>query len=285
MVDPQLHVDYHCHTRVSDGALAPEALVDLALAQGVESLAITDHDTMEGFRQVREACPLELVPGVEWSTGWDDREVHVVGLGLDAEAACLRGAEIRQQSVRLERAFEMARQLEKAGFDGAMAHVETLAQEKGLQIGRPHLAAWLVAQGHVLDVKAAFRRWLGICKPAYVRSGWMRLDEAIALNRSAGGLSVLAHPHRYGLSRSKTARLIADFVAAGGEALEVAVPTLIGHERDWISRQCIESGLYASTGSDFHRPGQPWAMLGRVPPLPTGCKPVRTLLFPGDVSS
>lgn len=254
-------LDFHTHTTASDGALTPATLVQRALARGVEQLAITDHDTLAGYRVAARSAELadaglRLVAGVELSCCWSGVNVHVVGLDVDADHPALADGVARLDAARRERAVVIARRLEKLGMPGALEGAQAEAGDS--QIGRPHFAAWMVARGHVSEPSVAFDRYLGRGKPGDVKTFWPTLDEVTAWIVAAGGVAVLAHPLKYRLTRSRLERLTRDFCQAGGGAIEV----LTGRQTPDQGRQLRDLArrhqLAVSVGSDFHQE-QPWA--------------------------
>jgi len=134
-------------------------------------------------------------------------------------------------------------------------------------VGRMHFARALVDLGHVRNEEMAFRRWLKAGRPAHVAGGWLSLENAVAAIRASGGTAVVAHPQRYDLSHAKLLRLVDDFIAVGGEALELGAARLSANDIDTILGLCARRGLALSTGSDFHAPG-PLAELGQVAAIP-----------------
>ncbi len=267
--------DLHTHTCLSDGTLAPAALVSRAAAAGIDVLAVTDHDCTDGLAEaaaeaVRQG--IRLVPGVEISVTWEAHTIHLVGLGIDPAAPALDEGLRRLRKVRDWRALEMARGLEAAGIPGALDAVRALAG--GPILSRTHFARFLVAQGRARRVGDVYRRYLVRGRPGYVRVQWAGLGEAIGWIRAAGGEAVLAHPARYRLRRGDLERLLEAFRTAGGVALEVVSGS---HPPDAVRRMARLArafGLRASRGSDYHGPELNWFELGRLPPLPNGCVPV-----------
>ncbi|WP_143735600.1 PHP domain-containing protein [Microbulbifer mangrovi] len=278
-------IDLHCHSTASDGILSPTALVSRAKSAGVTLLALTDHDTVAGIDEAEAEArvqELTLLPGIELTALWGRRVVHIVGLNVDRRAAALVQAIGRRDQLRRERAQQIAERLEKRGFAGALAGAQMLAGE-GV-IGRPHFARWMVEAGHVSDSGKAFKRYLGAGKIGDVTVPWPDMVETVAAIRGAGGAAVLAHPLKYGLTRTKLRALLVDFCAAAGDAVEV----VCGQQNPVQTREILglldqaaasdgESGrLLASLGSDFHQPDQPWRALGCVR-LPAGVEPVWNL--------
>jgi predicted metal-dependent phosphoesterase TrpH len=269
-----MRYDLHSHSTASDGTLAPAELVRHAAAQGLDVLALTDHDVTAGLAEAQRTAAevgVVLVPGVEISVNWNHQLLHIVGLGIEPGHEVLqRGLSTLRES-RIRRAQEIGRRLAKKGIDGAYEGAQALAA--GPSLGRTHFARYLVAQGHARDVQEAFDRYLKRGKPAYLPGQWAALADAVRWIRAAGGQAVIAHPMRYSLSAARFQALLGEFKEAGGEALEVvsgsfphgATPSLANYARRY--------GLLASAGSDYHGPGQS-SELGRVPALPEGCVPV-----------
>jgi hypothetical protein len=267
--------DLHAHTFYSDGALAPAELVARAAANGVQVLALTDHDVTDGVPEAQAAAQqagITLVPGVEISVTWGGQTVHIVGLQSDITHPGLQAGLARLREFRAWRAEEIGRRLAKAGIPGAIEGARARAQ-RGL-VSRTHFAQFLVAAGHAADVRSVFKKFLVHGKPGYVPGEWASLDEAIGWIRAAGGQAVLAHPARYKITATRLKKLLGEFRAAGGAAIEVVSGS---HSRDDMFRfaQFAHSfGLLASSGSDFHGPQNYYMDLGPLPPLPDGCIPV-----------
>lgn len=260
--------DLHCHSTASDGVLSPPELVRRAAGEGVEVLALTDHDSVAGIGEgAREAGRLgiRLLSGVELTASWAGRMVHLVGLGFDPVAECLRDYLEELDHLRLERAERLAGKLMRKGMPDLLPAALEAAGDG--QIGRPHFARALVDAGLCDSEKQAFQRYLGTGKLGDVRMPWPEMARAIGVLHDAGGLCVLAHPTKYRLTFTRLRTLINDFCNAGGDAIEVAYAGIKPeHQRELlkISRQ---RGLKVSAGSDFHRPGSPWCELGRFLPL------------------
>lgn len=270
-------VDLHTHSHCSDGGLSPAELVLQAARAGVRVLALTDHDTTAGVAAAEAAAAtqgLQLLPGLELSTSWNGISVHVVGLGVDIREAGLVEGLARQANARGNRARQIADRLEKLRVPGAYEGALALAGAEPDRISRTHFAQWLLAQGRIGSMQGAFDKYLGNGKPADVPMPWVDLPQAVALIRNAGGTAVLAHPGRYPLTRTKLRALIAAFVAAGGEAMEVATATEKPDMVRYLGQLAVQGGLDASQGSDFHGAHMPWIQLGRFPALPEGCHPV-----------
>jgi predicted metal-dependent phosphoesterase TrpH len=270
-----LRYDLHSHSTASDGTVSPGELVRHAASQGVDVLALTDHDVTTGLAEAEQAAGetgVTLVRGVEISVTWIHQLLHIVGLGIDPHNEELQLGLAGLRDFRVWRAEEMGRRLEKRGIEGAYAGARALA--KGPSIGRTHFARFLVMQGKARDMQDAFDKYLKRGKPGHVPGKWASLGEAVGWIRAAGGQAVIAHPARYSLSAARFRDLLFEFKDMGGVALEVisgshphgATPMLANHARHYE--------LLASVGSDYHGPGQSYNELGRLPGLPAGCVPV-----------
>jgi predicted metal-dependent phosphoesterase TrpH len=273
-------VDLHSHSSASDGLLSPDEVARRAAANGVDVLALTDHDETSGLPQARavaEPLGLRFIDGVEISIEWGGLQVHVVGLGFDTRNAALAAGLETIRSGRVERARRMAEELERFGipgcFDGAMRHAENPAL-----IGRSHFARYLVEIGVSRDVRSVFDTLLVPGKPGYVTHRWATLEEALGWILGAGGVAALAHPGRYKFSRQELRALLGDFKAMGGQAIEVVSGSHSQEQSADFARLAREYGFLASCGSDFHGPGESHVDIGRHAPLPGDLAPVWTLL-------
>lgn len=266
--------DLHCHSDLSDGELSPAELVQRAHDNGVSFLSITDHDSLAVYRSPALSVPagLTLVPGIELSTQWRGRGIHIVGLNVDPFNETLVAGALAQQQVRVQRAGKIAQRLERAGHSGALARATELAN--GNAIGRPHFATFLVEIGAVKTSKAAFRKYLGTGKTGDVRRDWATMDEVVNWIDGAGGVAVIAHPAHYKLTNTRLRELVDDFQAMGGRGIEVVSGSQTLDTTQKLAKIANEKGLFASCGSDFHRPAASWSDLGRFPSLPDTCTPV-----------
>ena len=268
-------VDLHTHSLRSDGALEPAHLVERAAAAGIGLLALTDHDTTAGLEEARTAADrarVRLVPGVEISATWRFQAIHILGLWIDPACAELRALLARQADRRRERMRTICGLLTRLGMpgDALLADVEG---HTGVPT-RSHLAAALVARGFVRRSEDAFRKYLGRGKAAHAAADWPSIHEVVAAIRGAGGVASLAHPVRYTLSSGARSQLVADFAAAGGNALEVVTGANGAQHAAACAMLATRFGLEGSLGSDFHDPQLTWNPLGRLAKLPDGIEPV-----------
>lgn len=269
-------VDLHCHSSVSDGLLAPAALVRRAAANGVQVLALTDHDDTAGLAEAREAAAeagVRLVDGVEISITWEGTTLHVVGLGIRSTQPELAQGLAAIRAGRWGRAQRIASALARLGIDGAQEGAARQACGASI-IGRTHFARFLMEQGITPDIQSAFDRYLTPGKPAYVEHRWAELADAVGWIRAAGGVAVLAHPGRYRVSSTARKRLFDQYVAVGGEAVEVVSGAHGRNQQRDFARVARHYGLLASVASDFHGPGESAHDVGSMPGLPEGLVPV-----------
>jgi 3',5'-nucleoside bisphosphate phosphatase len=274
-VNGSLNIDLHTHSTCSDGSLTPADLVARAAAAGVEVLALTDHDTVAGLDEAEHSAGVHgrrLVPGVEISASWRAQAIHVLGLWIDPASEELRGALRAQAERRRVRMRKMCARLEKLGLPGP-ALLAAVEAQPGLPT-RAHLANALVAGGHVDRADQAFRKYLGAGKSANVAADWPELAAVVGWIRAAGGVAALAHPARYALSGGARRQMLADFVSAGGGALEVVTGGNGAQHVEGLAALAVKLGLMGSVGSDFHDPQLTWNPLGRSLKLPDCVTPV-----------
>ncbi len=268
-------IDLHTHSSCSDGTLSPQQLVQRAACAGVTVLSLTDHDTTAGVQSAQTAaaaCGLCLVPGVEISASWRRQDIHVLGLWLDPQADALQAALAGQLKRRRVRIAAMCAKLTRLGLPGAelLAAVEASAATPT----RSHLAHALLDQGYVDKLDHAFKKYLNPGRPAHVIAEWPAIDVVVGWIRAAGGVAVLAHPTRYRLSSGARQKLLTEFVAAGGGALEILSGANGAQHAAGCAALAERFGLMGSVGSDFHSPQFAWNPLGRSLKLPDSITPV-----------
>ena len=270
----RLH-DLHTHSTASDGTLSPGDLARRAHAQGVQVLALTDHDVTDGLAEARlvaDELGMGFVNGVEISVTWNGVTIHIVGLDIDPAHAGLQAGLAGLREFRAWRGEEIARRLEKAGIPGALEGARAFAS--GQILSRTHFARFLVQGGYAKDMRKVFGRYLTHNRPGYVPGEWAPLADAVGWIRAAGGVAVIAHPARYRLSATRLRALIGEFRDAGGEAIEVVSGSHSAGDVQGMAQYAKRFDLLASQGSDYHGPEQSWLELGRMPPMPDGCVPV-----------
>jgi len=274
-VNASLKIDLHTHSNCSDGALSPAELVAQAAAAGVHVMALTDHDSTDGLEHARRAADefsVHLVPGVEISCLWRAQAIHVIGLWVDPCGATLKTLLRSQAELRRTRMRSICRRLSNARLPGDM--LLAAVEAKGGVPTRTHLANAMVASGLVARTADAFSKYLGKGKAGHVAIEWPALQQTIGAILSAGGVAVLAHPGRYPISGGARRRLLDEFTAAGGTALEVVSGGNGAQHVESCTVLALKYGLAGSVGSDFHGPQLAWNPLGRSLKLPDGITPV-----------
>jgi len=271
-----LNIDLHCHSTASDGLLKPAALVARAAANGVEVLALTDHDGVSGLAEARakaESEGVRFVDGVEISVTWEGTTVHIVGLQIDPEDPVLLSGLESIREGRATRAQKMGEALAAAGVPDSFAGAKTYAENPSL-ISRSHFARHLVKTGRAPDMKSVFQRYLVKGKPGFVPHQWASLGEAVSWIRASGGIAVVAHPGRYQFPKSELHAFLAEFRDSGGAGIEVVTGSHSPEQYFEFARIAREFGFTASRGSDYHGKGESRADLGALPQLPDDLKPV-----------
>ena len=258
--------DLHLHSTASDGSDAPAVVVRRVAAAGFTTMALADHDTMDGVPEaVAEAKRLGItcIPAVEYSTLDDEREIHMLGYGLDPDDPALRRELRRLSAGRFSRAFLMVEKLNELGVAVSWERVQEIAGDEN--VGRPHVARAMQEAGHIREIKEAFTaEWIANGGRAYVERVKITPEESIAQIRAAGGVAVLAHPGRFRSDDDTIGDDVIDrYIAAGLEGVEVFysrhTPAMEAHYRALADRH----GLVMTGGSDDHG-GNAESLLGRI---------------------
>ncbi len=269
--------DLHSHSLASDGTLTPTELINRAKENQVSVLALTDHDTTSGIMEAQQAAKkagINLLPGIEISTTWKNKTLHIIGLNIDPDYSELKLGLEQLQKKRTLRAEKIAEKLAKKNFPGALEAINKAAGKS--MITRTHFADFLVSNQYVNSQQQAFDHYLGQGKPAFVSIQWAELETAISWIVNSGGIAILAHPLRYKLTASWIRRLLSAFKDMGGEAIEVVTGRSTEQDIFISAKYARDFDLLGSVGSDFHSPANVWVELGRLAPLPADIVPVWT---------
>jgi len=261
--------DLHCHSTASDGSLPPAELVQRAIDRRVEVLALTDHDTLNGVKKIIEQQDkqLKFIPGLELTANWNNRMLHIVGLGIDPSDCKLNSYLRGLNELRLKRADKICERLIKAGISREPLFAAVKSHAADAIIGRPHIAKALVDINAVGSEQAAFKQYLGAGKIGDVKMDWPGFEEAIAVIKGAGGEAVLAHPTKYKMTFTKIRSVVADFVSEGGSAIEVSYTGISPNHQADLERLARKMDIMISAGSDFHSPSYGWTDIGKFPPV------------------
>lgn len=247
-------IDLHVHTTASDGTMSPAELVRYAKGKGLRTIAITDHDTIEGIEEgLQEGSKrgLEVIPGVELSVDYSNGTMHLLGYYIDITCTELTDKLMVLQQARAERNLKMIDKLRALGMEIDLAEVATVAEHG--QIGRPHFAQAMVKKGYVQNIPDAFDRYLRKGGPAYMEKFRLSAEEAIHVIRTAGGVTVLAHPFTLNQPQPhEFDAVIGELKQRGLEGIEVHYPEHSEGQKKLYRDVAQQYGLLITGGSDFH---------------------------------
>jgi 3',5'-nucleoside bisphosphate phosphatase len=243
-------VDLHIHTTASDGKYSPAEIVRKARQSGLEYVAITDHDSIEGVipaQQEAENVPgITVIAGVEINTDIPAGELHILGYFIDPTSQELNITLEKLRSSRMDRARQMVQKLKKLGVNIDYERVTELA---GIgSVGRPHIAEAMLEKGYISNFKEAFNKYIGREGPAYVERDKITPAGAVQLVLRAGGIPVLAHP----LTCEDPEKIIPDLKSAGLQGLEIYYNNYSPEQISELLRLADKYHLIATGGSDFH---------------------------------
>lgn len=271
-------VDLHTHSNISDGTFSPQQLVEAAVEKLIHTLALTDHDTMDGLVLAEEAAKnheIKIISGVEISSQWSrpatkkNYGVHIVALNIQKPEP-LQKALNQQKKIRAERSKQICDLLLPLIGEDIYADVLTKVENIPDRVTRTHIAKTLVEKGIVTRPQQAFDKYIKEGKKAYVKFDGLGLEETIQVIHASGGFAVLAHPTKYDLSATNIRYLIEIFAKFGGDAVELPPAIEPSSTRQMVDRMIAEHDLKVSIGSDFHGDHMPWIKLGNVPSLKPG---------------
>ena len=244
--------DLHIHTTASDGRLAPEQVGPLASENGLDVIAITDHDTIKGYFPAREAAQeagVEVLPGVELTCDFNGRESHLLAYCFEVEDPGIKRLLAAHRKARLDRMEWIVEQLAQQGLE--IDKEEVRAEAGGGNVGRPHVASVLVKKGYVGSAKEAFIRYLGNHALGPIQSYYVSHQKAIECVKDAGGAVVLAHP---GVLYSQ--HELEEWVDAGLDGLEVVHPSHDYNRQKKFKEMADQHNLLKTGGSDYHGDGE-----------------------------
>ncbi len=246
--------DLHVHTKASDGDLSPGEIVKLAGERELLAVAITDHDTTKGAPeglQSGKELNVKVIPGIEISAVYDPGTLHMLGY-FGQFPSGLEGDLEKIQKGRLDRFPRIIERLNSIGLEVTVEEVNRIAGDA--QIGRPHIAKALIKKGYAKDFDDAFDKYLGKGKPAYVEKEKLTWEEAIALIKRHGGISVLAHPFTLELKEGDLRRFVISMKKAGLNGMEVFYPEHTREQTKLYKAIALDEGLILTGGTDFHTP-------------------------------
>lgn len=251
-------VDLHVHSNKSDGSFTPSELVDYAVEKGLSAFALTDHDTTEGLDEAiaaAEGKEIEVIPGIEFSTEYEGKDIHIVGLYIDYKSKVFSDQIQAFVDSRIERNRKMCANLQSAGID--ISYEKLLAAFPGAVITRAHYAKYLLDHGAVNSMPEAFDKYLGDHTRYFVPREKVTPMQAVQLILDAGGIPVLAHPTLYHMSDKRLELLLYRLKEAGLVSMECIYSTYTPSEERQMKKLADKYGLLPSGGSDFHGTTKP----------------------------
>lgn len=256
-------VDLHVHSNKSDGTFTPSELVTMAIEKNLTALALTDHDTTDGLEELANAAagkPLAVVPGIELSTEYEGKDIHIVGLFIDPTQSDFRAHLKAFVESRDDRNRKMCANLQEAGIP--ISYEALQEANPGSVITRAHYGTWLLEHGVVSSVADAFSKYLGDHTPYFVPREKVTPQQAVSLTQKAGGLAILAHPILYRMSRERLDILVHRLKEVGLTGIEAIYATYNSREENQIRQLASKYDLLLSGGSDFHGFAKPKLELG-----------------------
>lgn len=242
--------DLHVHTNHSDGRLSPTEIVDIAVKEGLSGIAITDHDTITGIpeaiAQSNKYDNFKVIPGVEFSTIYNDEEVHILGYFIDYNSPSIIKATTNLKNSRIERGKKIIDKLNGLDFEISLEDVIIFSGED--YIGRPHIARALMSRGYVYTIQEAFDKLLNRGRPAYVQRNSISIEKSIKLIQDNRGFAILAHP---GLLKNKNT-IIKHCISSGIDGIECIHSKHNKADINLFSQIAEKNQLIITGGSDCH---------------------------------
>lgn len=257
-------IDLHVHSNASDGSFTPSEVVDLANNAGLRYFALTDHDTVDGVEEALEAAKkydgLDVIPGIELSCYYNEREIHIVGLFVDFRNETFLNELAKLKQARADRNKKMVQNFVDAGITITMG--ELLHGNPNSVITRAHFARVLVEKGICKTKNEAFDKYLGIGCPFYLAKPKVTPEYVMGLIRTAGGSAILAHPYSYKLERHEIINLIDYLKDLGLVGMECYYSTYDDGQIQDLRSIAFSKNLLVSGGSDFHGAVKPDISIG-----------------------
>ena len=258
-------VDLHVHSTKSDGSMTPSELVNYAIEKGLSAFALTDHDTTEGIDEAlleaakhnkaiengeKEGLPLEVIPGIEFSTEYMGKDIHILGLYIDYNSPAFKSKIQEFVDSRILRNQKMCASLASDGID--ITYEKLLEENPGCVITRSHYAKYLLQHGYTTSMKEAFERYIGDHCKHFIPREKITPMQAVTLINEVGGLAFLAHPTLYHMSDRVLEGLIRELKGAGLAGIEAVYCTYTQGEEAQMRKFASKYNLLISGGSDFH---------------------------------
>lgn len=256
-------IDLHTHSNASDGTDSPAQLIDIAIKEGITTIALCDHDTTSGIQYfLTRAGQLHVkaIPGIEISAEWNVGHCHILGLNLNVNCKDFQNMLEKLRNGREFRNIKICQKLKELGIPIDIAEVSEFA--KGEVIARPHIAQVLVKKGYCKSIDDAFIRLLTKGAPAYVERFRLPPSKVVTMLKNSGASVFLAHPAQLNLDLPSLRNLASELKEYGLDGLEVYTPFASDEAITAFARLCKELKLKASGGSDYHGANKPGHRMG-----------------------
>lgn len=256
-------IDLHVHSSASDGTYSPENLVEYAIQKGLCAFALTDHDTIDGIDRAKKAAegrPVEVIPGIEFSTEYHGTDIHIVGIDIAYQDSEFTAALSRFRDSRSTRNRKVIAKMKEKGIDISW---EKMQERFGDAVWtRAHFGRYLMEHGYVKEIAEAFQKYIGPGCCCYVPREKVTPQQATELICRTGGIPILAHPMAYNLKESELYRLIQELKDTGLMGIEALYSTYGQEEEAYVRMLARRYDLEISGGSDFHGHNKPGLDLG-----------------------
>lgn len=257
-------IDLHVHSNASDGSLTPTEVADEAMRMGLSAIALTDHDTIDGIPEILEYTkdkPLEVVPGIELSCYYNNREVHILGFYMDYANPALNEELSELKIAREGRNLKMVELMQADGLPVTMEKL--LHGNPDSVITRAHFARVLVEEGVCKDKEAAFKKYIGIGCKYYLPKPQVTCETAMRILTTYSKGAFLAHPLLYHLGYAQIEELLIYLKSLGLKGVEAYHSSNNAYESDKLRSMAMKLGLGISGGSDFHGAVKPNIQMGK----------------------
>ncbi|MGN0152112.1 MAG: PHP domain-containing protein [Wujia sp.] len=257
-------IDLHVHSNASDGSLTPTEVADEAIRMGLSAIALTDHDTIDGIPEILDYTadkPLEVVPGIELSCYYQNREVHILGFYVDYENPDLNAELSVLKQARENRNLKMIEMMQADGLPVTMEKL--LHGNPDSVITRAHFARVLVEEGICKTKDAAFKKYIGIGCKYYLPKPQVTCETAMRILTTYSKAAFLAHPLLYHLGYAQIEELLIYLQGLGLKGLEAYHSSNNMYESDKLRSMALKLGLEISGGSDFHGVVKPNIQMGK----------------------
>lgn len=248
------YIDLHVHSSASDGSFTPKEVVDLAKNAKLTEFALTDHDTVDGVAQAiqyaTEIGDIHVIPGIELSCYYQNREIHIVGLFVDYKDTHFLSELQKLKDAREARNEQMVQNFVNAGIE--LTIDELKHGNPNSVITRAHFARVLVEKGYCKDKNKAFDKYLGVGCPFYLPKPQVTPEHVLKLIQDASGTAILAHPYSYKFSKSEVETLLDYLIPLGLAGMECYYSTYDNGQTQELRSMAFAKGLLVSGGSDFH---------------------------------